>query len=236
MVDVIVNKIPDFSFWQDDPTTPQGIDFAQVAKKTNGVILRAGQGLFPDKTFQYNWQEAKKAGLSRGAYWYFDSRVAPKRQAEVFSSLLINDPPELRAWFDFEEEYGGEFTGWKHWYDLMANFERLAPNIEIGVYTGYYYWTEYTNIYLVVKPTTQQLAYFGRFPLWIAWYNPDPPKIPAPWSDWFMWQFTDDYPGSGWGVESHEIDMNYIKSDLNKASYITAKFGNVEVEYKHANI
>jgi hypothetical protein len=36
-------KLPDVSFWQDDPTTPQGINFEKMAQMTRGVIIRAGQ-------------------------------------------------------------------------------------------------------------------------------------------------------------------------------------------------
>ena len=45
-------KLPDISFWQDDPTTPQGIDFQKMAQMTRGVIIRAGQNLWEDVKFK----------------------------------------------------------------------------------------------------------------------------------------------------------------------------------------
>ena len=54
------------------------------------------------------------------------------------------------------------------------------------------------------------MDYFGQYPLWIAWYNTTPPKVPSIWNDWTYWQFTDDNPAAGWGAQSNEIDMNYF--------------------------
>lgn len=231
-------KIPDFSFWQDDPTTPAGIDFTQTRQKTRGVILRAGQGKYIDKTFLYNWREAKAAGLLRGAYWFFDSRVDPKTQAKLFADVLKNDPPEILAFFDAEETYGGTYTGWKEWYNFLENFKVFAPEIELGIYTNYYYWAE-----RISQPST--LQYFSQYPLWLAGYNTTTPLIPKPWKEWLFHQFTDDFPSTGWGAQSNEIDMNYFagseadflarygvgESPTNKST-ILAKIGGKIAEYQ----
>ena len=72
---------PDVSFYQDDPETPQGINFVKMRQATDFVIVRAGQNLWIDPDFKYNYREAKQAGLYRGSYWFYDSRANPKRQA-----------------------------------------------------------------------------------------------------------------------------------------------------------
>ena len=36
---------PDVSFYQDDPQTPQGIDFIKMRAHVGYVIIRAGQNL-----------------------------------------------------------------------------------------------------------------------------------------------------------------------------------------------
>ena len=74
---------PDVSFYQDSPTTPQGIDFIRMNQAADFVIIRAGQNLWPDSDFKENWQRAKQAGLPRGSYWFYDSRADPKQQAEL---------------------------------------------------------------------------------------------------------------------------------------------------------
>ena len=66
---------PDVSFYQDLEETPEKIDFVKMQKTANFVIIRAGQNLWPDPDFEYNWTEAKKAGLPRGSYWFYDSRA-----------------------------------------------------------------------------------------------------------------------------------------------------------------
>ena len=53
---------PDVSFYQDSPTTPQGIDFVRMNQAADFVIIRAGQNLWPDSDFKDNWQRAKQAG------------------------------------------------------------------------------------------------------------------------------------------------------------------------------
>lgn len=205
-------KLPDFSFWQDDPTTPQGIDFTQTRNQTRGVILRAGQGSWQDNEFDISWANAKAAGLIRGSYWFYDSRTHPKRQAEKYAEVLGSDIGEMELWCDYEDRYGGKYGGWRNWYDFMENLKLLIPSANLGVYTGYYYWNEFAY----------GQKYFGQYPLWIAWYNPAPPLIPHIWKDWTYWQFTDDAPGREYGVESREIDLNYFNGS--EADF-TARYG-----------
>src|SRR5690349_19163831 len=52
---------PDISFYEDDPETPQGIDFIKLRAISGYVIVRAGQNLWVDTDFKANWKEAKKA-------------------------------------------------------------------------------------------------------------------------------------------------------------------------------
>ncbi len=237
-------EIPDFSFYQDDPTTPQPIDFQALRQKSRGVILRAGQNLWIDKTFRTNYANAKAAGVLRGTYYFYDSRADPKKQAEKWIEALAGDYGELEHFADFEDSYGGKFHGWKHWYNFLERVKELAPGIKLGVYTGYYYWRENTN-YLTSGITPAALNYFAQYPLWIAWYNPFNPYIPAPFKGWLFWQYTDDYPSDGWGAESNEIDMNRFAGD--EADFIaryrvgetptpkgtlTVKYGDNFVEYQ----
>ena len=186
--------INDISFWQESA------DFGKMSLLSKGVVLRCGQGSWEDKRFQEFRIGSEIADFPFGNYWYYDNDVHPKRQAEKWAETLGSDPGEMELWCDFEERYGGAFSGWKHWYDFMEALKVLLPNKKLGVYTGYYYWNEFAR----------GVDYFGQYPLWIAWYNTSPPKVPSVWNDWTYWQFTDDYPSTGWGAESNEIDMNYF--------------------------
>jgi hypothetical protein len=53
---IMANVIgPDVSFYQDDPQTPQGIDFVKMRRAGAGyIIIRAGQNLWGDRDFKAN--------------------------------------------------------------------------------------------------------------------------------------------------------------------------------------
>ncbi len=219
---------PDVSFWQDDNATTAMIDFATMRTQTPAVIIRAGQNTWADTDFKANWEAAKAAGLLRGAYWFYDSRADPKRQAELWASLLDGDFGELPLWCDFEDNYNGSFKGWRHWYNFIVRLQELAPaGKTIGIYTAYYYWLE--NV-AYPKASPSEIAYFKQFPLWIANYgsNITKPLVPAPWgqNDWLLWQFTDNGDGALYGVESKNIDLNYFNGDEDKFSQM---FGSIVV-------
>ena len=204
---------PDVSFYQDDQDTPEQIDFVKMRLATEFVIIRVGQNLWPDPDFKYNWTEAKKAGLARGSYWYYDSRADPKRQAELWVETMDGDLGELPLFADFEEAYSGPFNGWRKWYDFLQRLKELVGQKEIAIYTAYYYWRDHAP-----NPTTepQNLEYFHQYPLWIAHYGVTTPNIPKPWgaNEWLFWQFTEVGDGKLYGVESKGIDLNYFNGDV----------------------
>ena len=174
--------------------------------------------------------------MIRGSYWFYDSRVNPKRQAEKWVETLGNDTGEMEMWCDYEDRYGGPFGGWRNWFDFMERIKTLLPEKKLGVYTGYYYFQEFAA----------GINYFAQYPLWIAWYNPTMPLIPPIWQDWTYWQFTDDGDGTLFGVESREIDLNYFNGSeaeflarypapQNTEATLIAKFGDTLVEYRRVS-
>jgi len=210
-MEVTLRKIigPDVSFYQDDPGTPNGIDFNRMDNIADFVIIRAGQNLWTDPDFRENWQAAKATSLPRGSYWFYDSRADPKQQANLWANLLRDDMGELPLFADLEEAYGGEFRGWENWKKFLERLQSLVGKKEIGIYTAYYYWRENA-------PTnTADLEYFHQYPLWIANYGVDTPQVPKPWgpNEWVLWQFTAMGNGILYGVESAEIDLNYFNGD-----------------------
>src|SRR5574341_857011 len=203
---------PDVSFYQDDPGTTRGIDFARMNQVSDFVIVRAGQNQWVDTDFETNWRGAKQAGLPRGSYWFYDSRADPRRQAELWVDILNGDRGELPLFADIEEVYGGPFAGWQHWRTFLERLRALAGQKEIGIYTAYFYWRDNAP-----NPTTQpnELEYFHRYSLWIANYVANQPLVPKPWgtNEWLFWQFTAMGDGPAYGVESLDIDLNYFNGD-----------------------
>jgi lysozyme len=198
---------PDVSFYQDDPATPVGVDFVKMRAAGAGyVIIRAGQNLWVDPDLSYNWQRAKEAGLPRGSYWYYDSRVSPEEQAELWIETIGWDLGELPLWCDFEEKYNGPFKGWQNFKKFVQRVVQLAGHHEVGIYTNFYYWNEQV-------PVIEQ-GWFADFPLWIANYNAGDPLIPGAWSTWLFRQYTENGNGPLYGAESNRIDLNYFNGDL----------------------
>lgn len=210
-------KGADVSFWQDDNSTPQQIDFNKMkSASADFVIIRAGQNTWVDQDFQFNWRMAKEAGIPRGAYWFYDSRSDPVRQADIFASLFKFDPPELELWLDLEEHYGGSWAGWQNWKRFILRLQALLPNVKIGIYTGFYYITG--------QIPESEMAFFAQFVLWLAWYTkdsegnftpvPDFVRVPRPWTSVLYWQWGTPPWGLQWGCESMEIDMNLFNGTI----------------------
>jgi len=204
---------PDVSFYQDDPNTPQRIDFEKMNQSADFVIIRAGQNLWPDRDIKHNWLAAKAAGLPRGSYWFYDSRADPKRQAELWVETLEGDLGEIPLFADIEEDYGGPYKGWRKWYDFLERLKALIGQKEIFIYTAYYYWRDNAP-----NPDTEpeNLEYFHQYPLWIANYEVTTPSVPKPWDtdEWLFWQYTTNGDGELYGVESKGIDLNYFNGDV----------------------
>jgi GH25 family lysozyme M1 (1,4-beta-N-acetylmuramidase) len=202
---------PDVSFYQDDPETERGIDFVKMAAPADFVIIRTGQNLWVDPSFKMNWREAGLAGLPRGSYWFYDSRVEPKRQAELWVQQFAGDFGELPLFADFEEAYGGIYKGWKNWYTFLERVKSLVGGKEIGIYTAFFYWRDNAP-----AAGTANLEYFHQYPLWIANYAVTKPAVPKPWAsdEWLFWQFTEGGDGKLYGVESNGIDLNHFNGTL----------------------
>ena len=211
----------DISVFQDDPRTPQGVNFTRMNQASDFVIIRAGQNLWADSDFADHWRRARASGLPRGSYWLYDSRADPTLQANLWFELLVSDQGELPLFGDFEEAYRGPFTGWAHWKVFLDRIRTLVGTREVGIYTAYYYWK--TNAPdAVTQPS--ELEYFHRYPLWIANYDVAQPAVPKPWSadEWLFWQFTSKGDGPSYGAESPNIDLNYFNGD---AETFATRFG-----------
>lgn len=199
-------EFPDVSFYQGE------IDWDIMRSKTDTVIIRVGQNLWPDSKFQINWDAAKARGMKRGAYWFYDDRVSPGVQAQLVADLLQIDQPEMELWCDWEKTYGGSFSGLKNVVAFMQAVEQTLLSTSVGMYTGYYFFREHSNAIV----NASQYNYLKTKPLWLAWYtsNPAEVKIPAPWTDLDLWQWGTPAVGAQYGVQSVEIDMNWFNGTL----------------------
>jgi len=202
--------VTDVSFYQ------KLIDFLKMkARGARATIIRAGQNLWPDPYWDINWMASKQAGLPRGSYYFYDSRVKPNAQADLYWSLIKYDMGELMVTADYEESYGGAYGGWKRLYDFTERLKSNGvPEEKLWVYSGYYYWNDHSP-----QSDAASLAYFNKFKLWLAWYttNPANVKIPKPWTNEtaLLWQYGTPAIGREYGVQTAEIDMSQWTGNLN---------------------
>lgn len=202
----------DISFYQDNNQTPQQINFEKMKTMFNFVVIKAGQWYYADPDFEYNWREAKKAGLPRSSYFFGDKRATGKAQANTYWNLIKDDVGEGMAFIDYE---GGSWTDWNELYNFIVEFQRLSgfPNNRIGIYTAYYYWMEHRPESVI------QEQWFGKYPLWLAAYsytplkpNPKDVRIPVIWAEQgcLVWQTGTPAIGIEAGVESRELDYDML--------------------------
>ena len=193
-------KIPDVSFWQGE------IDWDLMRSKTDSIIIRGGQNVWPDAQFERNWSEAKKRGMKRGIYWFYDDRVSPGAQAEKLNSLVEFDRPEMEVIVDWERVFGGSFRGLPNVVSMMERIEDFE--YQAALYTGYFFFRGSSN----AVANASQYAYLKTRPLHLAWYtdNASDVLIPFPWLELWMWQFGTPAEGPAHGAHSEEIDMNFV--------------------------
>ena len=141
-----------------------------------------------DTQFESNWNGAKRAGILRGAYHFFDAKSNPKAQADLFintvKKLQENDLP---PWLDLES---GKFS---------ETDEVAKKNFVNNVFT----WLEEVEDALGARPliyaspdfASEYLTdeRFGDYSLVVAEYgmDSDAPRMLGAWQGktWAFWQY-----------------------------------------------
>ena len=165
-----------------------GYSFAFV-KATEGVDLK-------DSSFDDHWYAMKRAGIIRGAYHFYVTEDDPHEQAAFFIKTVVLEPGDLAPVVDVELIGHGTSPGLpqrlKTWLELVEKHYRVKPII----YTNAKFWNEHFN------------STFSDYPLWIAEYDVDAPKLPAGWSAWRFWQWRGDagVPGVEKGADLNRVN------------------------------
>jgi lysozyme len=190
----------DVSFWDTK------VDFSKMLANGAAFCYIKASQLTQDNKFSTFWQDAKKAGLPRGAYHYLDWRMSELTQAKLFVEAMAGDWGELPPVCDFEMRTGAPDPGvmrGKLW-NFLQYVEKATGRIPM-IYTGYYYWTEFGT------PDVGWLKY----PLWLAWYADESViKVPKPWGAWKFWQYSDRGDGHAFGCESAGLDMSWFSGTV----------------------
>jgi GH25 family lysozyme M1 (1,4-beta-N-acetylmuramidase) len=206
----------DVSYWQDNNTTPQGINFQTMRDSgASFVIIRTSYGATVDEDAAYNLQ-ASKGILPRGVYHYWWNTVTPEAQADVVLRTIAGAGIEGRVWLDLETGGISSPPRWRRFCEIIE-----AAGYRVGIYTGYPWWKDHA------LTSGEDLSYFYARPLWQAWYTSNPANvlIAGQWSRMMIWQSGTPATGLSVGVESPTVDYDQWNEDYNFA----AEWGNTEL-------
>jgi lysozyme len=186
----------------------QKIYWDSLAKKNlTFVFVKATEGMsHTDTQFDFNWNEAKRIGLKRGAYHFFSTFTNATDQARHFIQTVKLEKGDLAPVLDFEDNIYFLEPGLKDsiytWLTMVENHFRIKPII-------------YTNLNLYnnfIKPS------FSNYPFWIARYQSD--NLPIPNNSLsYIWQYGNR--GRISGINGH-VDLNVFlgtQTDFNNLCY-----------------
>jgi lysozyme len=161
------------------------------------AFIKATEGLNDtDKRFHKNWNDAKEAGMVRGAYHFFLATKSGKKQALQFIKQVQLKKGDLPPVVDIEKLYGVKPAlmreRLKAYLQEIESYYRVKPII--------YTYADFYERYLGEE--------FTQYPLWVAHYfQPDKPRINRSWQ---FWQHSEQ--GSINGIRS-KIDCNVFNGD-----------------------
>lgn len=163
-------------------------------KATEGITRR-------DQKFKYNWEQAGKNKLFRGAYhYYYPSRDA-YLQAENFILLVKLSKGDLPPVVDIEVSNGKSSEeirkGLQSFLDHLEKHYKVKPIIYTGI--------NFYNTHLAGK--------FDNYPLWIAGYFDHDRFYNEFETPWTFWQHSER--GKVDGIKG-KVDFNVFKGNKQK--------------------
>ncbi|MFT4048938.1 MAG: GH25 family lysozyme [Solirubrobacterales bacterium] len=189
------------------------INWSQVAASGQrfAIIKATEGGYYTNPYFAADYRNAKQAGLVAGAYhWGRPDNGDPEGQADKVLSVApySNDGKTLPPMLDIEYGtavgsgncYNLSPAGLVGWIQRFVN--RIQARIGRGpmIYTNAYWWNQCTGSNVM----------FGNLPLVIANYGSAPSPLPAGWSTYAIWQFTES--GSVGGIGGN-VDRDVTHDD-----------------------
>ena len=159
-------KILDVSKYQPN------IDYAQVAKQVDGVILRCGvtgwgtaNQCSTDDYFEKHYAGFKAVGLPVGAYYYSaaDTIAKAQEEAEYCKKILAGKQFELPIYYDVEcRERMNKLSKDQLTAQVIAWCDKME---QAGYFVGVYSYTSFVNEKLDIAALAQ------RYTIWLADYR-----------------------------------------------------------------
>ena len=173
----------DLSYYQN------GIKFAEIKRKNDFVILRAGytgygamRDKVKDKCFEQFYNDAKKAGLKVGVYWFSCANDTKSGKAEaeyLYKNCLKGKKFEFPIYIDVENaQWQGKDK--KAVTDAIIAFCEYLENK--GYYVGIYASLAWFNHHIETKR-------LDAYTKWVACWTKEKPLFK--YNGFDMWQYTD---------------------------------------------
>lgn len=164
-----------------DVSSYQGsIDWPEVARnRVRFAFIKATEGVsLRDRRFARNWRGARKAGICRGAYHFFQPNYDGTEQANLFVRTADLGPGDLPPVLDVEapefHDVAQMRQGIATWLRLVERHYGVRPIL----YSNYSFYQRYLA------------GHFDKYPLWLAHYEVERPTLPA--HKWIIWQHSDE--------------------------------------------
>jgi lysozyme len=206
--------------WLDgiDVSKYQGdIDWRRV--KRAGIVFafaRVSDGIDTlDETFADNWKAMRRAHVRRGAYQYFRASLDPLVQADlIVDTVQKAGRPDLPMVADVETDDGADpntlQTNLRSWLDRVEQRTRRRPIIYTSPSMG------------------ERLGgRFAQFPLWVAHYETECPRMPEGWLRWTFWQRANT--GRVKGIKGN-VDLDHFAGTWKQFARLNRRLHRHEVE------
>ena len=168
------------------------INFSQVAESgIQFVYIKATEGAtFKDARFQYNYKNARKAGLKVGVYHFFRFNIDGKSQALNIINSIKGKNLDLPIAIDIEE---------------YTNNKKISTDIIISRISSLIKTLNDNKLPFILYTNKKGFRrfiknYLKDYPLWICSFSNPPIN-----SDWLIWQHS--HKGSIKGI-SGDTDLN----------------------------
>lgn len=195
-------RVIDVSKWQPE------VDWTQVKSAGIGVaILRSSIDKDrADATYAAKNDAARAAGMIVGTYHF--AKPGSQNRADVVADATAEAHAYLKhadirsgdmvPVLDLEDSGGLNKDELARWTRTFLDTVRDERGVTPMLYTGPAFWATHVNDTLNIAKD---------YPLWLAHYGTETPRIPDGWPEWTMWQ-----TGTG-GVPGipGEVDINWLR-------------------------
>ena len=161
------------------------------------AFIKATEGLkFVDKQYKRNWQKAKEANITRGAYHFFLATKSGRLQAQNFIKTVKLEPGDLPPVLDVEELYGVRPDSMRSRVASWLRTVEQAYHVKPVIYTGASFYKNFLG------------HDFDEYPLWVAHYFVK--EKPGVADGWSFWQH--NATGKISGIKTR-VDFNVFSGD-----------------------